>query len=79
MQINTKYHLKNFKNLDELVDPEKNVKYADPILSNLYKKHKSWNEAIARYHSSIPKNKKRYLNKVQKFWNNIRQKNYIEI
>ena len=77
MQINTRYHLKNFKNLDELVDPEKNVRYAAIFLSNLYKKYKSWNEAISRYHSSIPKYKKRYLNKVHKFWNNIRQKKII--
>ena len=77
MQINTIYHLKNFNNLDELVDPEKNVKYAAIFLSGLYKKYKSWNEAISRYHSSIPENKKRYLNKVQTFWNNIRQKKII--
>ena len=77
MQINTRYHLKNFNNLDELVDPEKNVRYAAIFLTDLYKKYKSWNEAISRYHSSIPKNKKRYLNKVQKFWNNIRQKKII--
>ncbi|MFL2661254.1 MAG: transglycosylase SLT domain-containing protein [Alphaproteobacteria bacterium] len=77
MQINTRYHLKNFNNLDELVDPEKNVRYAAIFLSKLYKKYKSWNEAISRYHSSIPKNKKRYLNKVQTFWNNIRQKKII--
>ena len=41
MQINTRYHLKNFNNLDELVDPEKNVRYAAIFLTDLYKKYKS--------------------------------------
>ena len=28
MQINTKYHLKNFKDLNQIIEPEENVKYA---------------------------------------------------
>ena len=63
MQINTKYHLKNFKNLSHLVEPEENVKYAAIYLLKLYKKHKSWNEAVSRYHSSIPKERRTILKK----------------
>ena len=74
MQINYKYHGKNFKNLDDIISPNKNVKYAASFLRKLFKKHKSWNEAISRYHSSKPKRKKRYLIKVQSFWNDLRQK-----
>tara|TARA_B100000963_G_C22537024_1_gene630279 strand:+ start:239 stop:847 length:609 start_codon:yes stop_codon:yes gene_type:complete len=77
MQINTKYHLKNFKDLNQIIEPEENVKYAAKFLSDLYKKHRSWNEAIARYHSSIPKRKKRYLKKVYNFWNDIRQRKIL--
>ena len=77
MQINTVYHLKNFKNLSHIVEPEENVKYAAIFLSKLYKKHKSWNEAVSRYHSSIPKRKKKYLKKVHSFWNNLRQKKIL--
>ena len=37
MQINTKYHLKNFKDLSHLVEPEENVKYAAIIFLNFIK------------------------------------------
>ncbi len=78
MQINTKYHLKNFKDLNHIVEPEENVKYAAIFLSNLYKKYKSWNEAIARYHSSLPNKKQKYLKKVYSYWNNVRQKKLLK-
>ena len=77
MQINTKYHLKNFKDLSHLVEPEENVKYAAIYLLKLYKKHKSWNEAVSRYHSSIPKRKKNYLKKVYTYWNDLRQRKIV--
>ena len=77
MQINTKYHLKNFKDLSHLVEPEENVKYAAIFLLKLYKKHKSWNEAVSRYHSSIPKKKKNYLKKVYTYWNDLRQRKIV--
>ncbi len=84
MQINTKYHLNNFENVSQMIEPEQNVKYAASFLSKLFKRHKSWNEAISRYHSSIPYRQKIYLKKVYSFWNNLRQKkiiiktNYVE-
>ena len=77
MQINTRYHLKNFKDLSHLVDPEENVKYAAIYLLKLYKKYKSWNEAVSRYHSSIPKRKKSYLRKVYAYWNDLRQQKIV--
>ena len=77
MQINTRYHLKNFKDLSHLVEPEENVKYAAIYLLKLYKKYKSWNEAVSRYHSSIPKRKKTYLKKVLTYWNDLRQQKIV--
>ena len=44
------------------------------MLIFLYKVHKTWNEAISRYHSSVPERKEIYLNKVYSFWNKLRQK-----
>jgi len=77
MQINTRYHLKNFRSLEQLIEPEENVKYAASFLSGLHKRYKSWNEAISRYHSSIPKKKELYLRKVYSYWNNLRQKKIL--
>ena len=74
MQINYKFHGQNFKNLDHILNPEENVKYAAEFLKKLFKRHKSWNEAISRYHSSEPSRKKRYLKKVRNFWDKLRQR-----
>lgn len=80
MQISLKYHFKNFKNLEHALDPESNVRYGAKFLKSLYKRHRTWNEAISRYHSSnIPK-KNKYLEKVKHYWSELRQKKkYIEI
>ena len=77
MQISTKFHAKKFENLNQILDPETNVKYAAGLLKELYKVHKTWNEAISRYHSSIPKRKKIYLNKVHSYWKKLRQQKTI--
>ena len=58
MQINYRYHGHMFENLDQILSPEYNVNYAAKFLKTLFKRHKSWNEAISRYHSSEPKRKK---------------------
>ena len=74
MQINLKYHKKEFDCIESIIDPEKNVEYAAKFLKLLFKKHKRWNEAISRYHSSSPIRKKIYLKKVQNYWSKIRQR-----
>ena len=63
--------------MSHLVEPEENVKYAAIYLLKLYKKHKSWNEAVSRYHSSTPKLKKNYLKKVITYWNDLRQQKIV--
>ena len=73
MQISTKYHLQKFNNVSELINPENNVKYAAKYLRKLFHTHKTWNEAISRYHSSIPSRKKNYLSKVHYFWKKLRE------
>ena len=77
MQISLKYHLKEFDSLENVLDPDKNVKYAAKFLKKLFSKHKRWNEAISRYHSSVPKRKKQYLTRVKNYWEDIRQKKLI--
>ena len=79
MQISTKYHINEFKNLNNILDPNHNVKYAAKFLKSLYKKNKRWNEAISRYHSSEPQKKEKYLKKVKNYWSNIRQKRSTKI
>tara|TARA_B100001057_G_scaffold488019_1_gene571662 strand:+ start:142 stop:771 length:630 start_codon:yes stop_codon:yes gene_type:complete len=73
MQISLKYHKQNFKSLNHMLDPETNIRYAAEYLRSLYSRHKTWNEAISRYHSSVPKRKVRYLRKVKNYWSDLRQ------
>ena len=73
MQISYKYHNKNFKNIEEISDPKKNIEWAALYLKKLFNKHNSWNKAIAKYHSSNPKRMKNYLTKVHKNWRYVRQ------
>lgn len=77
MQINTKYHLSNFDSFAQMIEPEENVRYAAIFLAKLFKRHKSWNKAISRYHSSNPNKQRKYLKKVYSFWNNLRQKKIV--
>ena len=77
MQINYKFHGHKFKNLDHILNPEENVKYAAKFLQKLFKRHKSWNEAISRYHSSEPARKRKYLTKVRNFWDKLRQRKIL--
>ena len=79
MQISTKYHLQKFNNISELINPENNVKYAAKYLRKLFHTHKTWNEAISRYHSSNPSRKKSYLSKVHFFWKKLRETRTPEI
>jgi len=73
MQISYKYHNKNFRNIEEISDPKKNIEWAALYLKKLFNKHNSWNKAIAKYHSSNPKRMKNYLTKVHKNWRYVRQ------
>ena len=77
MQISLKYHINEFDSLENVLDPDKNVKYAAKFLRKLFLKYKRWNEAISRYHSSVPKRKTQYLNRVKNYWSDIRQKKII--
>tara|TARA_B100000886_G_scaffold334862_1_gene291035 strand:- start:734 stop:1369 length:636 start_codon:yes stop_codon:yes gene_type:complete len=74
MQINYIYHSKNFRNIDDMINPHLNVEYAGKFLVKLFNKYKSWNKAISYYHSSDPKRMREYLEKVKRNWDLERQK-----
>ena len=74
MQINYIYHSKNFRNIEDMIDPHSNVEYAGKFLLKLFNKYKSWNKAISYYHSSDPKRMRKYLEKVKRNWDSERQR-----
>ncbi len=72
MQINLRYHPKAFENLESAFDPATNTAYAAELLGNLFRAHKSWGEAIKRYHSANAKFNRPYHDKVVRQWNGAR-------
>lgn len=74
MQINYKYHINDLSKVDFFLDPYNNVKWGGDFLKRLYERHKSWNMAISRYHSSDKVRQKKYLTKVYKNWKVEREK-----
>ena len=53
MQINYKFHGHNFKNLDHILNPEENVKYAAEFLKNYLK---DINHGMRLFHATIRQN-----------------------
>ncbi|MCT4635291.1 MAG: transglycosylase SLT domain-containing protein [Rickettsiales bacterium] len=68
MQINYRWHDKNFTSPEEMLDVTWNVHYAASLISGLYKDHGSWQAAIRHYHSYEPKFYKQYSKKIALAW-----------
>ena len=69
MQLNFRWHKKFFKNLSDMMSPEKNVDYGARFLNRLHKRHGSWEKAVKYYHSSKSKFNVKYYKKVRAVWN----------
>lgn len=54
MQINMRFHGKEFASLEDAFDPEKNVEYAARFLKRLYDRRQDWMKAATDYHSRRP-------------------------
>lgn len=66
MQINHHYHAGEFRDVDDMLDPARNVDYAARFLVRLKARHETWSMAVARYHAG-PDNdpaQKRYVCRV---------------
>lgn len=66
MQINHRYHGDQFRSVDDMLDPRRNVDYAARFLTQLHARHETWSMAVARYHAG-PDNdpaQKRYVCRV---------------
>lgn len=68
MQINLLHHPNAFDNLETAFDPSANAAYAARFLNKLFDAHKSWSEAIRRYHSNTAKFNRPYHAKVAAAW-----------
>ena len=74
MQVNLYYHPDAFEDLDAALDPKQNTQYAAKLLKSLREESRSWNIAIAHYHSRTQKYNIPYRQKVLKIWQKERRK-----
>lgn len=73
MQINLYHHGKAFGDIDQALDPHRNVDYAARFLRDLHQHHRSWSQAVAHYHSSTRKYNRPYRQKVMRLWHTERR------
>ena len=68
MQLNVKWHRENFKSIEEMLEPKKNIEYAASFLLTLYKKYGNWHRAVRFYHSSTAEYYRKYSRKITLAW-----------
>lgn len=63
MQINLRYHARNFERLGQMFEPARNVGYAARFLKELRMREGNWTRAVARYHAGAGNHpaQKRYV------------------
>lgn len=67
MQINLRFHGKEFSSVEDALDPLKNVKYSAKFLRSLYSRNgNNWEKAAQKYHSGNPKKGNAYTKKLEK-------------
>ena len=71
MQINIHFHGKNFKSLQDAINPALNMEYAARFLKQLYDETGNWKDAVSYYHSRINNQGAVYAFKVLKSWVNV--------
>ena len=74
-QLQYRAHHKSFESINDMLDPAKNIEYAASLLSVLYKRHKSWEQAIKMYHTSKPKYHCKYYKRVMNEYRKIKGQN----
>ncbi|MEM8785513.1 MAG: hypothetical protein AAGF19_06635 [Pseudomonadota bacterium] len=67
-QINLKFHPRAFDSMEAAFDPPTNLSYAARLLKDRRADTKSWQQALAHYHSYTAKHGKAYAQKVMMFW-----------
>ena len=72
MQINLKFHGREFESVEDAFEPEKNVEYSAKFLANLYKKYGNWQKAATTYHSKVPSHASIYRNRLLKRFNKLK-------
>ncbi len=76
LQVNLGYHPDAFDDLDAAFDPATNAAYAARFLKSLRLARHAWSIAVAFYHSSDPREGRRYSDKVFDLWHAANRRAY---
>lgn len=71
MQVNLKHHPTAFASVTQAFDPAYNTTYAAKFLRRNYDDAKSWNDAIAAYHSKGTQRGRDYFGRVKYNWKRV--------
>jgi Transglycosylase SLT domain len=64
-QLNIRWHSKGFGSLSDMLDPDRNARYAAEYLAGHYAETGDWSAAAAAYHSATPEHAERYRAKFE--------------
>ena len=64
MQVNMRFHGKEFASIEDAFDPQKNVNYAARFLKKRYALRKNWMQAATDYHSRKARKARAYKRKL---------------
>lgn len=79
MQLHVPSHRQNFKSLEDMLDPQKNISYAAKLLTRLKRKTGSTEEAVKLYHSPDKEANQAYRKRVFGAWAAIRKRKVQEV
>lgn len=71
MQLHAPSHLRRFKSIEDMLEPENNIAYAANLLKKLHRQHGSIEQAVKYYHSASARYNVRYKNKIYGIWNRL--------
>lgn len=74
MQLHAPSHQRQFKSIEDMLEPANNIPYAAGLLKKLHRQHGSMERAVKYYHSPSPVHNVRYLAKINRTWKRLKGK-----
>lgn len=74
MQVNWRFHGKNFAAVEQLLDPAQNLSYAVSYLRK-HREERDWWGSVGRYHSATSQNANRYIKSVWTMYQRVHRLN----
>ncbi|MDX1916617.1 MAG: transglycosylase SLT domain-containing protein [Rickettsiaceae bacterium] len=77
MQISLLYHGNEFESIEDAFEPKRNIEFGAIFLREKFEQYKSWNKAVANYHSANDFKGSKYKESVLKIASNIDKHKFL--